>query len=78
MEGEFEMSTMGELNYFLGLQIKQLKNGTFLNHSKYRKDVLKKFEMENCEVATPICTSCYLDVDEKGATVDQKKFREFI
>jgi len=35
MQGEFEMSMMGELNYFLGLQIKQLNHGTFLSHTKY-------------------------------------------
>ena len=40
------MSIMGELSYFLGLQIKQLKQETFLNQSKYWKDLLKKFEMK--------------------------------
>jgi len=70
------MSMMGELNYFMGLQIKQLKNDTFLYQSKYCKDIQKKFEMENCkETATTISTSCYLDTDERGAAVDQPKFR---
>jgi len=72
MQGEFEMSMMGELNYFLGLQIKQLTNGTFSSQSKYCTDVLKKFEMEGCKKAsTPVSTSCYLNVDEHGKT----KFR---
>ena len=63
-------------NYFLGLQIKQLQNGTFLSQSKYYRDVLKKFEMDGCkEASTPITTSCYLDADEHGTTVDQTKFR---
>jgi len=35
MKSEFEMSTMGELNYFLGLQVKHLKDGTFINQTKY-------------------------------------------
>ena len=79
MQGEFEMSMMGELNYFLGLQIKQLQNGTFLNQSKYCRDVLKKFEMDSCkEASTPIATSCYLDTDEHGIAVDQTKFRGLI
>jgi len=79
MQGEFEMSMMGELNYFLGLQIGQLKNGTFLSQSKYCRDVLKKFEMKGCkEASTPISTSCYLDADEHGTTVDQTKFRGLI
>jgi len=79
MRGEFEMSMMGELNYFLGLQIRQLKNGTFLSQSKYCIDVLNKFEMEGCkEASTPISTSCYLDADEHGTSVDQTKFRGLI
>jgi len=46
MQGEFEMSMMGELNYFLGLQSKQLNHGTFLSQTKYCKELLKKFDME--------------------------------
>ena len=45
MQGEFEMSMMGELNYFLGLQIKQLKDGIFICQSKYTNELLKKFDM---------------------------------
>jgi len=76
LQGEFEMSMMGELNYFLGLQIKQFQHGTFLNQSKYCRELLKKFDMENCkEAATPIAIGCYLDNDEKGANVDQTKYR---
>jgi len=76
MQGEFEMSMMGELNYFLGLHIKQLQNDTFLNQSKYCRDVLKKFEMDSCkEASTPIANSCYLDADEHGTPGDQTKFR---
>ena len=41
MTSEFEMSTIGELSYFLGLQIKQLKNGTFVSQDKYIKDMIK-------------------------------------
>jgi len=78
MQGEFEMSMMGELNYFLGLQIKQLNHGTFLSQTKYCKELLKKFNMESCkESVTPMETNCYLDSDEKGASVDQTKFRGF-
>ena len=42
MQGEFEMSMMGELTYFLGLQVKELKHGTFLSQSKYYFDLGKK------------------------------------
>ena len=55
MKGEFEMSMMGELSFFLGSQVKQTKDGIFLCQSKYCKEILKKFEMESCkEASTPI------------------------
>jgi len=73
------MSMMGELNYFLGLQIKQFQHGTFLSQSKYCLELLKKFDMKNCkEAAIPIITGCYLGTDEKGAKVDQTKYRGLI
>nr|GEV98927.1 hypothetical protein [Tanacetum cinerariifolium] len=46
MKGEFEMSAMGELTFFLGLQVKQLPDGIFISQDKYVKDMLKKFDME--------------------------------
>jgi hypothetical protein len=49
MTNRFEMSMMGELKYFLGFQIKQLKEGTFLCQTKYIKDMLKKFNMDNAK-----------------------------
>ena len=45
MASEFEMSMIGEVSYFLGLQIKQLKNGIFVSQGKYIKDMFKKFGM---------------------------------
>jgi len=55
MQREFEMSMMGELSFFLGLQVKQLKNDIFLSQAKYCREILKKFEMENCkEALTPM------------------------
>ena len=74
MQGEFEMSMMGELTYFLGLQGKQLKHRTFLSQSKYCFDLLKKFKMEDCkEAITPIATNCLMDADEAGQQVDSTK-----
>nr|GEX88558.1 copia protein [Tanacetum cinerariifolium] len=55
MHGEFEMSMMGELNFFLGLQIKQMKDGIFFNQSKYIKEMLKKFGFEDSKpMKTPM------------------------
>jgi len=73
------MSMMGELTYFLGLQVKQLKHGTLLNQSKYCFDLLKKFKMEDCkEVATSIATNYLMDEDEAGQPVDSTKYRGLI
>jgi hypothetical protein len=47
MSKEFEMSMMGELQFFLRLQIKQAKEGTFVHQAKYTKDILKKFKMDD-------------------------------
>jgi hypothetical protein len=53
MSREFEMSLMGELAFFLGLQIKQNRDKTFVHQVKYTKDVLKKFDMG---MAKPLST----------------------
>nr|KYP56105.1 Copia protein [Cajanus cajan] len=79
MQSEFEMSMMGKLNFFLGLQIRQTKNGIFINQSKYCKELLKRFGMENAKsMATPMSTTCYLDKDEVGKSIDVKKYRGMI
>nr|AAL93059.1 putative polyprotein [Oryza sativa Japonica Group]ABF96862.1 retrotransposon protein, putative, unclassified [Oryza sativa Japonica Group] len=65
MRREFEMSMMGELSYFLGLQIKQTPQGTFVHQTKYMKDLLRRFKMENCKpISTPIGSTAVLDPDE--------------
>jgi hypothetical protein len=46
MSREFEMSMIGELQFFLSLQIKQLKEGTFVHKAKYTKDIVRKFKMD--------------------------------
>ena len=76
MHSEFEMSMMGELTFFLGLQIKQLKEGTFINQVKYIRDLLKKYNLEKVKAKrTPMGSSIKLDIDEKGKPVDQTKYR---
>ena len=75
MQSEFEMSMMGELNFFLGLQIKQTKDGIFVNQSKYCKELIHKFSMENAKhMATPMSTACYLDKDENSQSIDVKQY----
>ncbi|XP_020262923.1 uncharacterized protein LOC109838908, partial [Asparagus officinalis] len=76
MQDHFEMSMMGELTFFLGLQVKQTKDGIFISQSKYAKELVKKFKLENSKHApTPMSTSVKLDADESGEDVDQKLYR---
>ncbi|GJV95666.1 retrovirus-related pol polyprotein from transposon TNT 1-94 [Tanacetum coccineum] len=79
MHDEFEMSMMGELNFFLGLQIKQLNDGIFFNQSKYIKEMLKKFGLEDSKpMKTPMSTETKLTRDEEGESVDNTKNRGMI
>jgi hypothetical protein len=79
MTNEFKMSMIGELSYFLGLQFKQLKNGTFVSQDKYIKDMLKKFGMiDSKAISTPKGTNDNLDSDASGNMVDQKLYRSMI
>ncbi|WVZ70375.1 LOW QUALITY PROTEIN: hypothetical protein U9M48_019049 [Paspalum notatum var. saurae] len=79
MSREFEMSLMGELQFFLGLQIKQGPEGTFVHQAKYTRDILKEFEMGDSKpMMTPMSTNTALDADEDGEAVHQKEFRGMI
>ncbi|XP_073139077.1 secreted RxLR effector protein 161-like [Henckelia pumila] len=70
---------MGELNFFLGLQFRQLKNEIFISQTKYTKELIMKFVMENCTAATtPMSASIKLDKDEGGISVDATIYRGLI
>jgi hypothetical protein len=76
---KFEMSMMRELKYFLGFQIKQLQESTFICQIKYIQDILKKFGMKNAKpMKTPMGTNGHLDLDTGGKSVDQKVYRSMI
>jgi hypothetical protein len=67
------------LLFFLGLQIKQSKEGTFVHQAKYTKDIVRKFKIEDSKaMTTPISTSTALEVDEGGEHVDQNEYRSMI
>ena len=73
------MSMMGELQFFLGLQIKQCKDGMFVHQAKYTSDMVKKFGMDDSKpLTTPMGTTTALDADEDGEPVDQKEYRSMI
>ena len=79
MCSEFEMSLMGELNYFLGLQVHLLKNGIYLHQNKYTKDLLSKFKMSDSKPSsTPMSSTLSLDKDRNGKKVNQKEYRGMI
>jgi hypothetical protein len=79
MANEFEISMIGELNYFLDLQIKQMKNDTFMSHGKYIKDMLKKFGIDDAKTtSTPMGANGNLDSDASGNIVNQKMYRSMI
>jgi hypothetical protein len=79
MESEFQMSMMGELTIFLGIQVKQMKQGTFVHQAKYMKDLMKMFNMAELKpVSTPMSFATSLDPDEDGEAVDQREYRSMI
>jgi hypothetical protein len=76
---KFKMSMLGELKYFLGFQIKQLQEGTFISQTKYIQDILNKFGMKNAKpIMTPMGTNRHLDLNTEGKSVGQKLYRSMI
>jgi hypothetical protein len=79
MTKRFEMSMMGELKFFLGFQIKQVKDETFISQTKYTHDMVKKFDMVNAKpIKTPMPTNGHLDLNEEGKAKDIKVYRSMI
>jgi hypothetical protein len=79
MVQKFEMSMMGELKYFLGFQVNQLQEGTFISQTKYIQDTLTKFGMKDAKpIKTPMGTNGHLDLDMGGKSIDQKVYRSMI
>jgi hypothetical protein len=76
---KFEMPMMEKLKYFLGSQIKELQDGTFISQTKYIQDILKKFGIKDGKpIKTPMGTNGHLDLDTGGKTVDQKVYQSMI
>ena len=79
MKKEFEMIDLGLLNYFLGIEVKQVEAGVFISQRKYALDLLKRFNMMNCKtVPTPMNTNEKLQVDDGTGWVDEKLFRSMV
>ena len=79
MQKEFEMSMLGEMKFFLGLQINQLDKGIFISQTKYINEMLKKFQMDDSKpVGTPMVTGCKLSKFDESENVEQTMYISMI
>jgi hypothetical protein len=79
IEKEFQMSMIGELTFFLCIQVKQTKQDIFIHQAKYTKDLMKKFNVAELKpVSTPMSMVTTLDPYENGEVVDQREYRSMI
>ncbi|GJV90878.1 putative ribonuclease H-like domain-containing protein [Tanacetum coccineum] len=79
MHDKFQMSSMGELSFFLGLQVKQKSDGIFISQDKYVAEILKKFDLASIKTAsTPMETNKPLTKDEEAENVDVHLYRSMI
>nr|GEU75609.1 copia protein [Tanacetum cinerariifolium] len=81
MKSQFEMSMVGEMTFFLGLQVNQSLCGIFINQSNYVLEIIKKYGMESCDlVGTPMKIKDKLDLDQNGTSVNATatKYRSMI
>jgi hypothetical protein len=79
MENEFQMSMMGELTFFLGIQVKQTKEDIFVHQAKYTKGLIKKFNMAELKsVLTMMSMTMALDSDENSEAIDPREYRSMI
>jgi hypothetical protein len=73
------MFMMGELTFFLGIQVKQMKQDTFVHQVKYTNDLMKKFNIAELKpVSTLMSSAASLGPDEDGEAVDQREYRSMI
>jgi hypothetical protein len=79
MEKGYQMSMMGELTFFLCIQVKQTKQGTFVHQAKYMKDLMKKFNMADLKPVSPLMsTTTSLGPDDNGKALDQREYKSMI
>lgn len=75
----FEMTDMGLMCYFLGLEVSQMDNGIFISQKKFASDILKKFNMKDCKsVLTPVAEKMKLSKDEGGENVNVTTYKSLI
>jgi hypothetical protein len=73
------MSLLEELSFFLGLEIRQSNQGIFISQTKYIREMIKRFGMEDCRsVTTPLQTSCKLRKHDDSKSIDQRQYTSMI
>jgi len=79
MKSEFEMTDLGMMKYFLGIEVNQSEDGIFICQNKYANDLLKRFRMMNCKPAvTPIATGTKLSKYDEGSYVDPTLYKRLV
>ncbi|GJR46734.1 retrovirus-related pol polyprotein from transposon TNT 1-94 [Tanacetum coccineum] len=79
MMNEFDMTDLGKVRYFLGIEVRQNEAGVFICQKRYAQGVLERFNMEKCNsVQNPIVPGCQLTRDEKGVSVDNTRYKQLI
>jgi hypothetical protein len=80
MTNKFKMLMMGELKFFLGFEVRQLRGRIFINQAKYTQDMPKRFKMDSGGkgAKTPMPTKVTIKLDPNGKEVDKKLYRSMI
>ena len=79
MKKEFDMTDLGKMRYFLGIEVLQTSFGIHISQAQYALEVLRRFDMENCNsVCNPIVPGSKLDLDDGGELVDETFYKQII
>ncbi|KAM1937502.1 hypothetical protein FF1_015220 [Malus domestica] len=79
MTKEFEMTDIGLMTYYLGIEVKQNKEGIFISQESYTKEIVKKFKMEDCKpISTPVECGVKLTKHDEGESVDPTFFKSLV
>lgn len=79
MTKEFEMTDIGEMSYFLGVEVKQMQDGIFVSQKKYAEQILNKFKMKDCKpVVTPADPGMKLSVDSTRESINPTLFKSLV